>query len=87
MGTQWRDTPPEIQEKVLEGLRQMSPGEKLNRVGELNRAVRAMAVAGIRQRHGSSLSDRELRFRLASLWLSRETMVDVFDWDPEEKGL
>jgi len=32
------------------------------------------------------LSERELRLRLAALWLDRETMIEVFAWDPEEMG-
>lgn len=86
MRTQSRDTPPEIEEMVLELYRQMSPGEKLRAVQEMNRTVQLMALAGIRSRHGSDLSERELRLRLAALWLDRETMIEVFNWDPEIEG-
>lgn len=81
-----RDTPAEIEELILEGYRRMTPREKLERVGELNRAVEAMAAARIRRRYGADLPERELRLRLASLRLDRATMIKVFDWDPEEKG-
>ena len=80
------DTPPEIEEMILEGYRRMSPREKWRRVVELNRAVEAMAAARIRSQYGPDLPERELRLRLAALRLDRETMVEVFDWDPEEKG-
>jgi hypothetical protein len=86
MRTQSIDTPPEIEEMLLERYRQMSPGEKLRSVQDLNRAVQLMALAGIRSRHGSDLSERELRLRLAALWLDRETMIEVFGWDPEIEG-
>ena len=86
MRTQSLDTPPEIEEIMLERYRRMSPGEKLRSVQELNRTVQLMALAGIRKRHGSDLSERELRLRLAALWLDRETMIEVFGWDPEIKG-
>ncbi len=33
-----------------------------------------------------SIPERELRLRLASLWLDRETMIRVFHWDPEPEG-
>jgi hypothetical protein len=32
------------------------------------------------------MPEREMRLRLASLRLGRETMVKAFDWDLEEKG-
>ena len=80
------DTPPDIEELILEGYRRMTPREKLRRVVELNRAVEEMAAARIRSQYGPHLSQRELRLRLAALRLDRETMVDVFGWDPEEKG-
>ena len=86
MRTQSRDTPPEIEEMVLERYRQMSPGEKLQAVQDMNRTVQLMALAGIRSRHGSDLSERELRLRLAALWLDRETMIEVYNWDPEIEG-
>jgi len=63
----------------------MSPAEKLQRVAELNAAVLELAAAGIRRRHGA-VADRELRLRLAALWLDRETMVRAFGWDPREHG-
>lgn len=71
---------------MLAGLRRMTPAEKIQRIVELNRAVETMAAAGIRSRYGADLSERELRLRLAALRLPRETMIKVFDWDPEEKG-
>ncbi|MCP3957768.1 MAG: hypothetical protein GY719_07935 [bacterium] len=80
------DTPPEVEEILLEGLRRMTPEQKFRRIIELNRAVEEMAAARIRHRYGPDLPDRELRLRLAALRLDRETMIEVFDWDPEEKG-
>jgi hypothetical protein len=40
----------------------------------------------IQARYGPDLSERELRLRLAALWLDRETMIDAFGWDPEVEG-
>ncbi len=81
-----QDTPPEVEEIVLEGYRRMKPSEKLRRVVELGVAAEAMAAARIRARYGPDISRRELRLRLAALQLDRRTMVEVFDWDPEEEG-
>ena len=44
-----------------------------------------MAAMRIRQQYGE-MSERELQLRLGALWLDRETMIRVFDWDPKEKG-
>jgi len=84
--TQSPDTPPEIEEIVLEGYRRMTPLEKLLQVFELNWMAQTMAAARIQAWYGPNLSERELRLRLAALWLDRETMIAAFGWDPEVKG-
>jgi len=33
-----------------------------------------------------AVPERELRLRLAALRLDRETMIGVFNWDPEVQG-
>ncbi len=80
------DTPPEVEEILIEGYRRMSPQEKLQRVLELNDLVERMAAARIRAQYGPEISERELVLRLAALRLDRETMIEVCGWDPEEKG-
>lgn len=80
-----QDTPPHIQEMIIEGYRRMSPQEKLKRVSELTKAVQQLALARIKKQYGP-ISEREQQLRLASLWLDRETMIRVFQWDPHEKG-
>lgn len=79
------DTSPEAERVLIEGYRRMSPAEKLARVFSLNRALEQLARARIRAQYGD-VPEREMRLRLASLRLGRETMVKVFGWDPEEKG-
>jgi hypothetical protein len=86
MKTQSPDTPPEIEEILLERYRQMSPLDKLRQVFELNYMAQSMAAMRIQARYGPNLSERELRLRLASLWLDRETMIAAFGWDPEVEG-
>lgn len=80
------DTPPEIEARVIEGYRAMSPVERLARVVSLNRALEELATARLRSRYGPHLSPRELQLRLGALRLPREDMVRVFDWDPAERG-
>ncbi|HEX6903511.1 MAG TPA: hypothetical protein VF789_27590 [Thermoanaerobaculia bacterium] len=86
MRTQSADTPREIEEILLEGYRRMTPWEKLRQVFELNRMAQQMAAMRIQAQYGPDLSERELRLRLAALWLDRETMIAAFGWDPETKG-
>ena len=63
----------------------MDPLDRLERMEDLNRAARAIALAGIRARYPSA-DEREIRLREASLRLGREVMVRWFDWDPELRG-
>lgn len=79
------DTPLEVERVLVEGYRRMAPREKLARVLDLNKTVELMALARIRAAHPDATDD-ELRLRLASLRLDRETMVRVFGWDTAEKG-
>lgn len=70
---------------MIQGFREMSPTQKLARVMEMTLAIRQMAMMRIRKQYGA-MSEREQRLRLASLWLDRETMKRVFDWDPDKEG-
>ncbi len=63
----------------------LAPQEKLKRVAELTKAIQQLALARIIKQYGQ-ISEREQQLRLASLWLERETMIRVFQWDPHEKG-
>lgn len=79
------DTHPHVQEILIDGYRRMSPQDKLKRVSELTKAVQQLALARIREKY-DNLSEHEQHLRLASLWLGRETMIKVFNWDPSVKG-
>lgn len=85
MFEQFGDTPPHIQKQIIEGYRQMSPQEKFKRVDELTKAIQQLALARIVKQYGP-IPEREQQLRLASLWLDRQTMIQVFQWDPAEKG-
>ena len=85
-GLLFDDTPPAIEDRLIEGYRRMSPSDKLGRVESLNRALVGLARARIRDQYGPDLSERELRLRVAALTLPRRVMIEVFDWDPEKMG-
>jgi hypothetical protein len=76
------DTSREAEEVRFAAYRRMTPAEKWARVGELIRAAREFALAGLRRTHPSA-SERELRLRLAARHLDRATMIGAFGWDPE----
>ncbi|MCL0063649.1 hypothetical protein M1N83_00325 [Dehalococcoidia bacterium] len=57
----------------------------MQRVNELNRTVQQLALLRIRKQYGD-ISEREQMLRLAALWLDRETMTKVFDWNPDKEG-
>lgn len=78
------DTHPAIQRMLIDGYRRMSPAEKLRRVEALNESVLQLAAARIRKER-PEICDRELRLRLAALWLDAETMRRAFDFPPEER--
>ena len=70
---------------MVEACRRMTPAEKLARIQALNEGVLQMAAARIRQQY-EPRTERELRLRVAALWLDDDTMRRVFDWDPEVQG-
>lgn len=86
MTTRPTDTPPEVEEILIEGYQRMSGREKIERVLDLNRTAEAMAAARIRAEYGPDLPERELRLRLAALRIPRRLMIEAFGWDPEVEG-
>jgi hypothetical protein len=79
------DTSPDAARFLNEGYRRMTPTQKLQRVAALNRTLVKLSEARIRQQYGD-IPPEEMRMRLAALRLGRETMIRMFDWDPEEQG-
>ena len=79
------DTSPEAARFLNEAFRTMSPTQKLQRVASLNRTLVQLAAARIRAQYGA-IPEEEMRLRLAALRLGREKMIEMFGWDPEEKG-
>ena len=86
MPSRLSDTPPEIEEILIEGYRRMTPAERLLRAFDMSKAVQQLALARIRAQYGPNLTEREERLRLGALWIDRETMVKAFGWDPEVEG-
>jgi hypothetical protein len=58
----------------------MTPREKIRRVLDCNAASDAVALAGLRARHGA-LPEAELRLHLAALRLGGQAMREAFGWE------
>lgn len=85
MKTLSRDTDPDAEAFLIERTRQFSPLEKFQQLGEMMKAGRQLSMMGIRRRYPKA-DEREIILRYGALTLDRETMIRVFDWDPEIKG-
>jgi len=77
------DTRPEAEAVLLDLLRQAPPWRKLHMVAELNRAVRTLALSGLRARYPEA-SPEELRRRLADILLGPELAEKAYG--PLERG-
>lgn len=79
---QYPDTSPEIEQLQIDRLRQMPPWRKLELLSEMNRTVRTLALAGLRQRYPQE-SQIQHRRRLADLLLGPELAARAFGPMPE----
>lgn len=79
------DTSPDAAAVQVERWRQLSVGERLAIVGQLNARSRAMAEVRLRAWYPED-GPRERTLRLAALRLPRELMIQAFGWDPDERG-
>jgi hypothetical protein len=77
------DTSPQVEQIQIERLRHMPVWRKLELVGEMNRAVRDLALAGLRQRHPND-SPAQRRRRLADLLLGQGLAARVYGPGPED---
>ena len=79
------DTSKETERILIEGYRSMSAEKKLQQVSVLTIMVQRMALARLRSQYGE-MSENVEKLRLAALWIPRETMKKLFNWDPEIQG-
>jgi hypothetical protein len=79
------DTSKEAELVYLKLLRETPLWRKAAMVNSLTQSCQELALAGVRMRYPHA-SEKEIRMRLAALWLSRDVMMRVFHWDPEHEG-
>jgi hypothetical protein len=79
------DTDPETERVLIELVRAMPDGKKIQQIFELIETTRAWAMVGLRSRYPHA-SEEELKKRLAALVFDRETVIKVYGWDPKVEG-
>ena len=79
------DTHPDIERLQIERLREMPAWRKLELTAEMGRAVRTLALAGLRQRYPDD-TPAQRRRRLADLMLGPEVAARVYGPGPEERS-
>ena len=77
------DTPRHVREIQIELLNRMPTWRKLQLVDDLNRTVKQLALAGLRERHPGD-SPELLQRRLADLLLGPELAATVYGPLPED---
>lgn len=83
MATLSPDTDPAIERLQIEGLRQMPAWRKLAMVASMNRLVRMLVLAGLRERHPDD-SPAQCQRRLADMVLGPELAASALGPAPEE---
>jgi hypothetical protein len=79
MVTKPRDTTDQAWAVVDDGLRRMTPGERVRRAVALTILAHRLALAQIRRRHPEE-DERQHRLRLAARYLDAGTMQAAFGW-------
>ena len=79
------DTDPETERVMIELARATPDWKKIEQIFSTIEAARSMSMAGLRKRYPNA-SEEELKKRLAALVFDRETMMEVYGWDPKIEG-
>jgi hypothetical protein len=79
------DTTPEAERLLIELARAMPDARKIDQVFEMIETIRTVGMAGVRSRHPGA-SEEESRRRMAAIVFDRDTVVEVYGWDPKIEG-
>ena len=79
------DTRREAERVQIELLRRAPAWRKMQMVDDLNRAVKRLALCGLRERHPGA-SEEELRRRLADLLLGPDLAARAYGPPPWDRG-
>lgn len=78
-----KDTSPDVERIQIEHLRRMPTWRKLELMAQMSETVRALALAGLRQRHPDD-SEAQRRRRLADLLLGEALAARAYGPLPED---
>ena len=79
------DTTPEAERVLIELARGTPDAKKIDQVFQMIESVRSFGMIGLRSRHPHASED-ELKRRMAAIVFDRETVVEVYGWDPKIEG-
>jgi len=79
------DTDPEMERVMIELARTTPDWKKIEQVCAMIETTHALAMAGLRERYPNA-SEEELKKRFAALVLDRQTVIEMYSWDPEVEG-
>jgi hypothetical protein len=80
-GRWYEDTDPEALEVFIDLHRKMTPGERAARIFELTEFQEGLQRSSVRSMYPEA-GEREVFLRVAARRLDRETMIQVYGWDP-----
>lgn len=83
--TLWDDTSPAAERVLIAAYRRMTLARKARQVDQLTLGVQQLALARLRAEDPTA-GERELRLRLAALWLSPEQLEGVRRHDARVAG-
>jgi hypothetical protein len=78
----YEDTDPQALEILLQLHRRMTTGQRVARVFELTAFQESLQRASVRKMYPQA-GEREVFLRVAARRLDRETMIQVYGWDPD----
>ena len=79
------DADSEDERARIERVRRMPVWQRFQEWERLVVEQRELILADIRERYPHA-DEQELRKRFAARTLPRETVINMFDWDPEKEG-
>ena len=79
------DTHPEIERKMIELIRTLTPAQKIAKISEMGRFMQNIAFADTKRRYPND-SDHDNMMRVVSRSIGPELMLKAFGWDVKAKG-
>jgi hypothetical protein len=81
----YSDTHPEIERRVIEGMRRLTAAQKFHMICDMQATIEAMVRPRIRADHPDA-SEREIQLRIASRRLPADLLRKAVGWDVKTEG-